>query len=268
MARTTPNDNQIEREKALNTAFNGGSLKQRIRLYFSESDKEYYHKPSLLTAMELEHLGNILRNYRAFNSRYIAAQNVHKCTDELEIALRMVMRNVMATRVYIERWAMLETLEEAVNIALLALPDAERTATATTIANRVNVENCSQIVEPSGLLHFLTEGKKGENDLKELMEECKEVLISHFGEFKGMAKAVKDFIDQMGIGMPETKAIIKSYEDELRSNVELRSKYKIQPTTIENNTISGLYDILPKYEDVEILDIGYTSTMDILKRKQ
>lgn len=264
---------ELERANALQIAFDGGSTKQQIRLYFSELDKIDHQQPTLLTPDELEHFGNSLPKKTLYNKHWYY-DNTKRLVRETHEALRIVLRNWFQFRGIIARWAALETLEEAVNIALLAIPQVdERKKTAKVIANRVDIQGSSQFVEPSGLLHFTINNFLYDEDIERQIKLGRQVLTAHFGQFKAIIKATLDFIDSQGLGMPETKKELKSFDETLADEITAGSKYYIQKETgidydpIYGATLTGLYGVLPNYATTPMDKVKYEKHLNALYNK-
>lgn len=265
---------ELERANAYSIAFDGGSTKQQIRLYFSELDRQDHQQPTLLTQDELEHFGNSLSAKTIANRRWYY-NNIKRSVRDTQEALRIVLRNWFAFKGYIDRWAAVEAIEEAVNIALLAIPQLdERKKAATVIANRTTVVGCSQIVEASGLLHFTITDTLGDEDVESQLKVGRDVLTYHFGQLKAILKATLDCIDSYGLGMPETKKELKEIEETLTDAVMVGEKYNIQPETKVDNdplygaVVTGLYGVLPNYATVPIDNEKYIKHLNALHYKE
>lgn len=270
-AQPTPSDR--DREQALKVAFDGGSLKQKVRLLFSELDREHHEKPTLLTPEELEHFSNQMRQSRGVGNSEHYYYNIRAAVNQLHKDVYTVLRIWHIFKNFITVWATMEATEDAVNMALLAAPSEQRPQIATVIANRTILKGCSQSIDNNGLLRFSPSDVLGDNDTERLIKEGKQILPAQWGQFKAIIKATQDCIDAYGLGMPETKQEIKNIEEKLTTQlIGLKRKYTITDTariekTIFGNILTGIYNVMPDYERVAIDTDMYEKTTKLIKQK-
>jgi len=273
MARTT--ERVSSREQALQLMNDpNASQSELIRLYMCEYDKNNHRirkeLAPLLDDGELYtiHYKLLTQRSREKVARLFESRNkVMEAAREME-HLRMLVRSRINLAIStLAQWSVIETMETAVNMALLAVPEPDRSQRATQIANRIDLIGFSQTVEDGGLIHIRLQDIFADGDIRTHLEQVTEDAADMFAKYKGCHIAIMEYITENGLLhlLPVSIAILKEYEDAVAyySRHWGWDKYNIQqvgihPTNIDTTpTLQGLYGIIPDYDTIEPDKTGY-----------
>ena len=273
MARTTEQANS--RGQALRL-LNDPSTSQSllIRLYMCEIDKHQHRRQRdfapLLDDGELYTL-----HYKLLTpaSREKVAElmsrrdRVMRAAREME-HLKMIVRSNMNLAInLLAQWGIIEAMETAVNMALLAVPEPDRSQRAAQIANRIDLNGYSQTIEAGGLIHIRLQDIFADGDIHTHLEAITEKTADMFAQYKGCHVAIMNYIKESKLLqlLPVSIAILDEYKDEV-ANYNKHwgwDKYNVQQVGVrQTNTdttpsLQGLYGIVPDYETIEPDDRGY-----------
>lgn len=269
MARKSTHEEN--REKALQMLMDNDTPQQKlIRLYMGEIDhrqhsrnKEY--KPSLDDA-ELDILFRSLpqSSQKTILNMLRYRQNVMDAALELNNMKVLICGKMNMIIAQLMQWSCIETLEAAVNMALMAVPEKDRSNQATLIADNVELMGCSQAVE-DGLLKITLAHPIESMGLADRLEMAKNEIPNMFAQYKGCYYATLDYIKKKKLFLPVSTTILKEYEQELAGYFDTwgMGKYKTNPVGIKTikgfthtledgiKTLQGLYGIVADYNTLE-----------------
>lgn len=273
MARTTEQVNSREQALRLLTD-NSSNQSQLIRLYMCEIDKHQHSRRKDFTPLlddgELYTLH--YKQLTAASRERVAAlmsrrSRVMRAADELEHIKMIVRSNMNLTINLLAQWGIVETMEAAVNMALLAVPEPDRSQRAAQIANRIDLNGYSQTVEDGGLIHIRLQDIFADGDIHTHLEEITENTADMFAQYKGCHTAVMDYIAESKLlpMLPVSIKMMAEYEDEVANYSKHWGwdKYNIQQVGVRQTntdttpTLQGLYGIVPDYEAIEPDEKGY-----------
>lgn len=273
MARTT--EQVTSREQALRLLNDSSSSQSLlIRLYMCEVDKHQHSNRKDFTPL-LDDGELYTLHYKlltpASREKITELMNcrgrVMRAASEMEHLKMIVQSQLNLTISSLAQWGVIEAMETAVNMALLAVPEPDRSQRAAQIANRIDLNGYSQTVEDGGLIHIRLQDIFADGDIHTHLEEITEHLTDIFSQYKGCHTAVMEYIKESKLTqlLPVSIKMIREYEDEIASCSKQWGwdKYNIQqvgirvPNADTTPTLQGLYGIVPDYDTVEPDERGY-----------
>lgn len=274
MANTTKYESRRQQALLMLEDNSGTTQGQLVRLYMSEVDRHQHTNRKdaepLLDDGEMYTLHYKLlspASREKITALLERRSRVMRAAQEME-RIKLIIRsrmNLLST--YFVKLGNIETMEAAINMALLAVPEPDRSERAAQIANRIDLVGCSQTVDDKGLLRISIDDILEDTDMLQSLEQARKDIYIMLSQFKGCYNALMDYIKESKLDkvLPVSLTVLGEYEAEIANygtgwNWE---KYKIQPVNLQHAglcstpTLQGLYGFLPEYTTVEPEQGGY-----------
>lgn len=278
MAKTTKL--YTNREQALELMNDTSTTEAQLtQLYMCELDINQHSRrkdftPSL-TAEEVEGLYQYLANngsgkvVRLLQYR----RNVMSAAEELEQMKWRVIGIWNSVFIELQQLEAIETMETAVNMALLAIPEPDRNAKAQQIANHIALAGCTQYVDDGGLIRITQEDITATgNYTSNKIEDIRNKIVSMFAEYKGCYTATMDYVRKKKLTslLPVSLKMLEEYKNDIANYADACGwdKYKDMPINLRKleydrkPTIQGLYNIIPSYSTIKPNQKGYQYMCD------
>ena len=274
MANTTKYESRRLQALQMLEDNSGTTQGQLVRLYMSEVDR--HHHSNRKDAEPLLDDGEMYTlHYKMLSpaSREKVEElfkrrgRVMRAAQEIEHIKLIIRSRMYLISTYFIKLGNIETMEAAINMALLAVPEPDRSERAAQIANRIDLVGCSQTVDDKGLLRISIDDILEDTDMLQSMEQARTDIYTMLSQFKGCYNALMDYIKESKLDkmLPVSLKMLGEYEAEMVNygNGWNWEKYKMQPVNLQHSglystpTLQGLYGFLPDYTTVEPEQGGY-----------